>query len=81
MCTARKTWFITGASSGFGHAYASHALARGYNVVATARRVGTLQELVARAPDRVLALQLDVDPKIPRRPSMPRSYGSDGSTC
>ena len=61
MHPTRKTWFITGASSGFGHAYASHALARGYNVVATARNVGRLQRLVAQAPDRVLALKLDVD--------------------
>jgi NADP-dependent 3-hydroxy acid dehydrogenase YdfG len=32
----RKTWFITGTSSGFGHAFASYALEKGYNVVATA---------------------------------------------
>ena len=61
MPTTRKTWFITGASSGFGRAYAAHALARGYNVVATTRNVTKLQDLVAQAPDRVLALKLDVD--------------------
>jgi NAD(P)-dependent dehydrogenase (short-subunit alcohol dehydrogenase family) len=55
------TWFITGASSGFGHAFAEHALAQGYNVVAAARDVSRLQALVARAPDRVLAVTLDVD--------------------
>jgi hypothetical protein len=38
-----KTWFITGASSGFGQAF---ALARGYNVVATARDPAKLQALV-----------------------------------
>ena len=32
-----KTWFITGASSGFGMAFAQFALDRGDNVVATAR--------------------------------------------
>jgi NAD(P)-dependent dehydrogenase (short-subunit alcohol dehydrogenase family) len=57
----RKTWFITGASSGFGHAFASYALAKGYNVVATARNPSKLQSLVAQAPDRILALTLDVD--------------------
>jgi NAD(P)-dependent dehydrogenase (short-subunit alcohol dehydrogenase family) len=36
-----KTWFITGASSGFGRAFAEHALAQGHNVVATARQVST----------------------------------------
>jgi NAD(P)-dependent dehydrogenase (short-subunit alcohol dehydrogenase family) len=57
----RKTWFITGTSSGFGHAFASYALEKGYNVVATARNPSKLKSLVAQAPDRVLALTLDVD--------------------
>ena len=57
----RKTWSITGTSSGFGHAFASYALAKGYNVVATARNPAKLKDLVAQAPDRVLALTLDVD--------------------
>ena len=55
-----KTWFITGASSGFGRAFAEHAIARGHNVVATARQTATLQDIAAAAPDRVLALALDV---------------------
>ena len=57
----RKTWFITGASAGFGHAFASYALEKGYNVVATARNPSKLESLVAQAPGRVLALTLDVD--------------------
>jgi NAD(P)-dependent dehydrogenase (short-subunit alcohol dehydrogenase family) len=55
------TWFITGASSGFGYAFAEHALAQGYDVVAAARDVSKLETLTARAPDRVLAVALDVD--------------------
>jgi NAD(P)-dependent dehydrogenase (short-subunit alcohol dehydrogenase family) len=55
-----KTWFITGASSGFGTAFAHYALERGDNVVATARSIGKLDALVARAPSRVLAQKLDV---------------------
>jgi NAD(P)-dependent dehydrogenase (short-subunit alcohol dehydrogenase family) len=61
MANVQKTWFITGASSGFGRAFALHALAKGYNVVATARDISRLESLVAEAPDRVLAQALDVD--------------------
>lgn len=56
----RPTWFITGASSGLGAAFARHAVEQGYNVVATARMPAKLSELVASAPDRVLAQVLDV---------------------
>jgi NAD(P)-dependent dehydrogenase (short-subunit alcohol dehydrogenase family) len=55
-----RTWFITGSSSGFGHALASAALAAGDNVVATARRPESLEPLAKQAPDRVLMLALDV---------------------
>jgi NAD(P)-dependent dehydrogenase (short-subunit alcohol dehydrogenase family) len=57
---AKNTWFITGASSGFGLAFAKYALTQGHNVVATARRLETLQEITSQAPERVLALALDV---------------------
>ena len=52
------TWFITGASSGFGQAFATYGLSRGYNVVATARDAA---KVTVRDPERVLALSLDVD--------------------
>ena len=58
--TTTPTWFITGASSGFGMAFARYALDRGYNVVATARLVGKLEALAASTPDRVLVHKLDV---------------------
>jgi len=61
MPHSTQTWFITGTSSGFGRAFAEHALARGHNVVATARRIDSVAGLVALAPDRVLAVALDVD--------------------
>ena len=56
-----KTWFITGASSGFGSAFAQYALQMGYNVVATARNPERLKDLVAHAPKQLLALELDVN--------------------
>ncbi|TPW75917.1 SDR family oxidoreductase [Schumannella soli] len=55
-----KTWFITGASKGFGKAWATAALERGDRVAATARDTAALDDLVARFGDRVLPLQLDV---------------------
>jgi NAD(P)-dependent dehydrogenase (short-subunit alcohol dehydrogenase family) len=61
MSTATQTWFITGTSSGFGRAFAEHALAQGHQVVATARHADSLSDLVAKAPGRVLAVTLDVD--------------------
>jgi NAD(P)-dependent dehydrogenase (short-subunit alcohol dehydrogenase family) len=56
-----QTWFITGASSGFGRAFAQHALAEGHSIVVTARDAARLAPLVAQAPERVLALALNVD--------------------
>jgi NAD(P)-dependent dehydrogenase (short-subunit alcohol dehydrogenase family) len=61
MTLTNQTWFITGTSSGFGRAFAEYALSRGHRVVATARRIEALTDLVGIAPDRVLALALDVD--------------------
>jgi len=60
MPTDTATWFITGASSGYGLALARYAIDRGYNVVATARSVAKLATLSASAPDRVLVQKLDV---------------------
>jgi NAD(P)-dependent dehydrogenase (short-subunit alcohol dehydrogenase family) len=54
------TWFITGASSGFGMAFARYALLRGYNVVATARTPAKLEQIRQLAPNRVLVEKLDV---------------------
>jgi len=53
-------WFITGSSSGFGDAFARHAISRGYRIVATARDRSKLSALQALAPDRVLVQRLDV---------------------
>ncbi|WP_296310922.1 oxidoreductase [Erythrobacter sp.] len=60
MTDTHKTWFITGASSGLGEAFARYAVDEGYNVVATARSMAKLEALAEIAPDRVLALRLDV---------------------
>jgi NAD(P)-dependent dehydrogenase (short-subunit alcohol dehydrogenase family) len=56
-----KTWFITGASKGFGRQWAEAALERGDNVAATARRLEALDPLVDAYGAAVLPLQLDVN--------------------
>ncbi|WP_203073540.1 oxidoreductase [Falsiroseomonas ponticola] len=53
-------WFITGAATGFGRAFALETLARGGRVVATARDPARLADLAAADPARVLAVALDV---------------------
>lgn len=58
--TSTTTWFITGASSGFGMAFARYAIEQGYNLVATARTPAKLEALAATAPERILVHKLDV---------------------
>jgi NAD(P)-dependent dehydrogenase (short-subunit alcohol dehydrogenase family) len=55
----RKTWFITGASRGFGALIAEAALGQGDNVVATARDRATVISRLGQ-PANLLALPLDV---------------------
>lgn len=54
-----KTWLITGASRGFGCRIARLALARGDNVVATARQAAKVTQALGDQA-RLLALALDV---------------------
>jgi NAD(P)-dependent dehydrogenase (short-subunit alcohol dehydrogenase family) len=55
-----KTWFVTGASTGFGKAFVEEALARGGRAIATARDTAALAYLSGQPADRVLTLPLDV---------------------
>ena len=57
---ARKVWFITGTSRGFGLEWATAALERGDKVVATARKLDALKPLADRFPDTLFPLELDV---------------------
>lgn len=56
----KKTWFITGASRGFGRIWAEAALNRGDQVTATARKLADVADLKERFGDAVLPLALDV---------------------
>lgn len=55
-----KTWFITGASSGFGEALATYLLEKGDRVAATFRKPEQATEFTAREAGRTLGLVCDV---------------------
>lgn len=55
-----KTWFITGASRGFGRSLAVAALEAGDHVAASARRPEQLTDLAERYGERVMTVALDV---------------------
>jgi NAD(P)-dependent dehydrogenase (short-subunit alcohol dehydrogenase family) len=56
---ATRTWFITGASRGFGRQWTTAALRRGDQVAAAARTPAALDDLVAEFGDAVFPVQLD----------------------
>ena len=54
------TWFVTGASRGFGRELTGQLLARGHRVAATLRRPEQLDDLAGRHQDRLWVRALDV---------------------
>src|SRR6202046_5337585 len=57
---ADRTWFITGASRGFGRSFTHAALATGDRVAATARDTSSLDDLTAEHGDAIAPIALDV---------------------
>ncbi len=57
---SNRTWFITGASRGFGRSFTQAALAAGDRVAATARDTSSLNNLAAEHGDAMLPIELDV---------------------
>ena len=55
-----NTWFITGASSGLGLAFAEKALEEGDQVVLAARSRQAMKAVVACFPDMALAIEMDI---------------------
>jgi NAD(P)-dependent dehydrogenase (short-subunit alcohol dehydrogenase family) len=58
--TTSRTWFITGASTGFGRLLAEEVLRSGGRVVATARKLDKVADLEEKYPGRAKAFALDV---------------------
>src|SRR6266849_2250346 len=75
---AKKVWFITGSSRGFGHHWAEAALQRGDLVAATARNTDSLSALVETYGDAVLPLQLDVTNREAARTAVTRAHETFG---
>ncbi|MEV6609769.1 SDR family oxidoreductase [Kutzneria sp. NPDC051319] len=55
-----KTWFITGASRGFGREWTEAALERGDRVAATSRSAAAFDDLVRDYGDAILPIELEV---------------------
>ncbi|MGK9117101.1 MULTISPECIES: oxidoreductase [Sphingobacteriaceae] len=55
-----KVWFITGSSRGLGRSLTEAVLASGDKVVATARNINQLNDLLKQYADQVLPIALDV---------------------
>jgi NAD(P)-dependent dehydrogenase (short-subunit alcohol dehydrogenase family) len=60
MSADTTTWFVTGASRGFGRELTEQLLGRGHRVAATLRRPEQLGDLAARYRDRLWVRALDV---------------------
>jgi NAD(P)-dependent dehydrogenase (short-subunit alcohol dehydrogenase family) len=56
----KKVWFITGSARGLGRNLTEQVLDKGDHVVATARNIDALKDLVEKYPEQILPIQLDV---------------------
>ena len=73
-----KTWLITGSSRGLGRELAQAAADDGDNVVATARRPGSLDDLVARYGGRIRPVALDVTDPVAAREAVQAAVRRSG---
>lgn len=55
-----KVWFITGSARGLGRNLTEQVLAKGNRVVATARNIDALKDLVEKYPEQILPIKLEV---------------------
>ncbi len=74
-----RTWLVTGASRGFGRTISDEALRRGDRVVAAARTLDHLDDLVAANPERVLPVAMDVTDDAAVRTAVDKAAGWTGT--
>src|ERR1017187_10186351 len=60
MANSGRTWFITGASTGFGRVLAEELVKRGGRVAGAARGLARVQDLEPKYPETARAFALDV---------------------
>ena len=75
---SRRTWLITGVSSGFGRELTGQLLARGDHVVGTVRDVGKVADLIKRYPKAFRAEKLDVTDTAAIRAVVDRAFSDLG---
>lgn len=73
MSTQTPVWFITAASSGFGHHIALEALSRGHRVIASARSTSRIADLASAGASTVA---LDVTSPLPQIQSVAKHAAS-----
>lgn len=74
-----KSWFITGASSGFGYAMTEKLLARGDRVTATIRKAGALDELKSKFGDRLGVASLELTDSAAIRKVVDEAFAAMGT--
>ncbi|WP_432542635.1 SDR family oxidoreductase [Kineococcus sp. SYSU DK002] len=76
---ARRTWFITGSSRGFGRLMTEQLLERGDRVAATARDTAALADLVERHGERIWTARLDVTDPVRIREVVAQAFADLGT--
>jgi len=75
---ARRTWFVTGVSSGFGRITTEQLLAKGDRVAGTVRKMDAMSDLKARYEDRLWLARLDMTDTPTIRRVMDRAFADLG---
>ena len=76
-----QTWFITGASSGFGEALATYILEKGGRVAATFRKAEQAHEFTAKSPGRTFGVVCDVTNEPQVKTAVADAMGGDKKTA